>query len=482
MKSTILYSFVLTIILAGLLSCKKGFLDVASNTQRLYLENYVKDLSTMEEYLNGVQLQFNIVYTSGNNNNGVYADITGDDLKPIDENQQGLALYKWMQRQSIPGVYEGIINMDGAWKGNYRVIRAANFIIENVDRYRSENNVKADYIKGQALFFRACTYFRLVNIFAQPYSYTADASHPGVPYITSSDPSISYQRQTVREVYEAIFSDLTSAARLMKTTIVNDTRYVGEDAAKALLARVFLFKADYQKANELAKEICLKYPLLSIAKGYPNSLYNNGVVGQTEVVFQATPTALPDDTYLLGIYLKEDSPFFKYFATADIVDLLQESSSDVRNAWVKQRGGDWLVSKFPPGAAGLISRKEGDYYEPIVRSSEMFLTVAEASAKTGDENTSRTYLNLVRKRADPSATDIDATGEMLLTAIYKERRKEHCFENFRLFDLKRLGMPVNRVDILPGSPTTLPYPSDKAVAPIPRLEIDLMGLSQNKGY
>lgn len=63
-----------------------------------------------------------------------------------------------------------------------------------------------------------------------------------------------------------------------------------------------------------------------------------------------------------------------------------------------------------------------------------------------------------------------------------EWRKEFCFEGFRMWDLQRWKLGVNRTDVFSGSPAVLPYPSDKAIAPIPRQDVNLGGIPQNPSY
>lgn len=474
----------LLISIHSFVSCKKSFLDVAGVTSPLYRENYVKDLNTMEEYLNGIYIEFNINWagpTASTHNKG-YPEYVADNLKPVNANNTNvMAAYKWMQNPyggTAPDYASANMSID--WQGQYRVIRAACFVIEDIDKYRRENPIKADYIKAQALFFRAIMHFKLVNIFAQPYSFTADASHPGVPYITTSNLSAPYSRQSVKEVYDAIITELNDAISLMNNTATPDVRYVGIDAVKGLLARVYLFKGDYSGALSLAKELCDRHPLMSITNGYPNAMFQHNS-GNSEVLFQSTPAgSYPTTTYFLGRYLK--GPLLGYYATDDIAGILKESVTDARSTWVTISGSNWLVTKFPSGVAGIPGTPEGDYYDPVIRSSEMFLIVAEAAFKTGDEQTARQYLNAIRKRADPSASDITLSGSELISVIYKERRKELCFENFRLYDLQRLGMSIQRLDALPGLPTTLVYPNNKAIAPIPQKDVEIAGLKQNEGY
>jgi hypothetical protein len=70
----------------------------------------------------------------------------------------------------------------------------------------------------------------------------------------------------------------------------------------------------------------------------------------------------------------------------------------------------------------------------------------------------------------------------LLDLIYKERRKELAFESLRMYDLQRWKKGVNRIDVMAGSPANLPYPSNKAIAPIPLSDVKLAGLTQNQDY
>lgn len=473
------YKLLMLAGIAFLSSCKKSFLDQTGETTVLYRENYIKNLSGMNEYLSGIYLEFNKNWAHCNPRNYTgYPELMADNLKPTTNLVDMVAKYKWGQQ---PGTDNDQVaaNMTSDWEGNYRVIRTSSFLIEDIDKYGSENPAKADYMEGQALVFRALMHFKLANVFAQPYNFTPDASHPGIPYITTSDVSQTYTRQTVKEVYDKIISDLIHAIDLMKNNPTSDIRYLNQDAAKAILSRVYLYKGDYINSLSLAKELCIRHPLMTIFQGFPDGLFYNKPSTDTEVLFQTSPADFPaPDTRFIGTYIRG----MFYYATNDIASLLTESGSDVRSNWVAKIGDHWIVSKFPIGVAGLIVNKNGDYYEPVVRSSELFLNAAEASAKTGDEANARLYLNQLRKRSDPNAIDINLSGADLLNAIYKERRKELCFENFRLFDLLRWKMGVHRTDVYDNAPTTLPYGSDHAISPIPKREIEIMGLTPNPGY
>lgn len=462
------------LIILCLISCKKSFLEVTDNSN-LNRQSYVKNLKTMEEFQRGIYMNLSGSY-GGRYSVVIYPELMADNLKPPIPTRPLTLHYNWSQVAGNANDFT--INMNQAWTDLYGIIRSCNFVIEDVDKYADENQEKVEDIKGQAYAIRALMHLTLVNIFAQTYVFTASGSHAGIPYIATSDISEPYSRLTVAEVYNRMISDLDNAISLMPAS-VKDIRLINSIAAKALLTRIYLYKGDYFNAKKFGLEIINQVPLMSIGSGYPLDLFKNKQPAQTEILFQLIPV---DNNYIytgpLGTIF--DIDYFRI--TNDLVNVLTENSNDFRSKWVTNVSGSWRIKKFPLNSAGIHSDPAADYYVPILRSSEIFLTVAEACAMTNDEINARVYLNAIRKRADPTAPDITASGQDLLDLIYKERRKELCFEGFRMWDLQRLKLGVHRTDVLSGYQTTLPYPSDKAISPIPMPDVKLIGLAQNPSY
>lgn len=488
MKRLIKYILILLVSASGT-ACKKSMLEVVDNST-LNRQSYVKDLTTMEHFMNGNYLMLNnalFEYGIG----AAYPDLVADNLMPLLSGVKSLTLqYSWSQKATdmtdlTPN--EESLSMNGNWRGWYMIIRACNFVIEDIDKYRSENPARADQIKGQALGIRALLHFKLVNIFAQTYSFTTEASHPGIPYITTSDISAPYHRHTVAEVYQYLVEDLKKAAQLLPGSLT-DLKVMNKAAANALLARVYLFKGDFVNARSLAVEVANQFPLMTIAAGYPAGIFKDKSHAQTEALFQLAPInySRTNKSRYLGFFLR--GAYILYNATNDIAVVLKENPNDIRSQWVTETSGRWNVTKFPADAAQdvvpAISESETAYYPSVIRSSEMVLTAAEAAARLNDEASARSYIDAIRKRADPSIAPITATGTALLDSIFKERRKELAFEGLRMFDLQRWRMNVIRNDVHPDytMAKVLPFPNDKAIAPIPIQDIRLAGLTANPGY
>lgn len=455
-------------------SCKKDFLEVVDKTV-LLKQGYVIDLATTGHYLNGIYNMLAQDYVNGGYM--PYPEITADNMKTT-RSDEFVQAYNWrFQSTSLSGKGEPI-NM---WTKYYAIIRSCNYVIEKADTYRSQDETKANSFKGQALAIRAMVHFTLCNMFAQAYNFTADASHPGIPYITSSDIETPVSRQTVKEVYSLMIQDLTTALALLPDTVSFTRELLNHQAAKALLARIYLFKEDYTAAKNICRQVLTSAPILT-ASDYPAKQYT---AADNEALFRMPPGANASANYygvFIGYYSSLAGGELIYTATNDIAKILRENVADKRANWVKDTLGTWQIRKFPKKVTSTFPLADGDYYQSVIRSSEICLTAAEAYAKLNMEDSARHYTDAIRQRANPSLANLTATGPALLDTIYKERRKEMCFDGLRMWDLKRWKMGVQRMDSNNPNALSLPYPSNKSVAAIPRTDVELNNLQQNPGY
>ncbi|MBO4633861.1 MAG: RagB/SusD family nutrient uptake outer membrane protein [Bacteroidales bacterium] len=132
-------------------------------------------------------------------------------------------------------------NIYYTWWMAYKIIYAANSNIDAI--VPAEAGDQLSHMLGENYFFRAIAHFHLVTLFAQLYTNPGAPSTPGVIIHRGMD---SYSgtpvRATVADVYDGIVEDLKSAIDLMKDgKSRGDHSYVSVEAAKALLARVYLY-------------------------------------------------------------------------------------------------------------------------------------------------------------------------------------------------------------------------------------------------
>ncbi|SIO41742.1 RagB/SusD family nutrient uptake outer membrane protein [Chitinophaga niabensis] len=470
------YKNILLIVLSTLLfSCGKDFLNFPTN-ETIIRDDYVKDLSTLNEFLNGVYL------TSAREFGGtsvLYPEIVADNIKPaagVSAEQAPFGLhYTWSQYADEP--FGATKNLNSDSYALYSIVAGCNFVIEKVAKYRQENEDNANLIEGQALALRAMAYSYLLNYFSQAYSFTGDASHVGVAINNSIDfRALPTRRNTVAEVFDFMINDLKRSVLLLPPAS-GSTYMINRNAAKGLLARVLLAKGDYGQARQYAKEVLQLKPIMT--QNYPAALFTPQ---ETEALFQLSQS--DKSLIIFSSYYLRGSIFLQ--ATSDIASLYFESPTDVRRAWVTKSATGWTVTKYPQGVVPVPSTAYASigYTPTLLRSSEMCLILAESYAKMGDNyvDSARFFLDAIRKRADLNAKVSNASGAALLDSIYKERRKELSFEGFRMFDLMRWKQGVNRTDVTNPQYKQLPYPSDKAIAPIPLRDVQLAKLLQNSGY
>lgn len=469
----ILFLVLLTITISNSF-CGKEFLNPPV-PGKIIRQLYVKDLSTTQEFLGGL---YNNITPILAGSSMLYPEIVSDNIKPVTGGNMFVSHYQWLQEAGEEGTNDQ--NLNQLYTDTYNVIYGCNFTIDCANKYREENEEKADDIKGQALSIRALMYHLLVNLFAQPYIFTANASHPGVAINTSFDwKTLPAKRSTVSEVYDYMITDLKEAIELLPNSQGN-TFFINRNGAKCLMARILLFKGDYQNASAYARQVSDEIPIMTAS--YPKNLFT---LKETEAIFQIDQN-LVTPTVLASYFLKTEP--VQFYATADIAGMLQESSTDKRSSWITQSTNgsniDWIITKYPQGVISGIPEPAISYYHTVFRSSEMYLTCAEAYAKMGSqfEDSARFFLNKIRMRADPMAVEVTVSGQPLQDSIYKERRKEFSFEGLRMFDLSRWKLGVSRIDVPDPSYSKLPFGSNFAIAPIPQQDVNLVGYTQNIGY
>src|ERR1700744_368135 len=132
------------------------------------------------------------------------------------------------------------------WTSCYSYIYQANACIDGVTASKTLSPSLQARVIGEAKFFRAFFHRNLTNVFG------------GVPLVETSDYNVTAKlgRTSVPAVYEAIIADLVSADSLLKTIQLPNVSYrVNHFAVEALLARVYLYNGEWQKAQVYADQV-----------------------------------------------------------------------------------------------------------------------------------------------------------------------------------------------------------------------------------
>lgn len=468
--------FVVLFISTGLLlhGCSDSFLDLEPQTS-LSTDMAIGNISDARVALTGIYDGMQSTASYYARDFVVIPDVSSDDVK-ISPLNSGRFLTHF-NYSMIPS--DGFLT--GFWNRAWNTIDRANNIINKIDNIEDGTQADRDQILGEALTLRALAHFDLARIFAQPYSW--DANAPAIPYMAESaigNPS----RATNQEVYGNVVNDLTTAIPLM--TQSRTAAYVSNNVAKALLARVYLYMENFDQAAQRAIEVINSgaYTLVS----NENYIASWSQEFTSESIFSLVMLNIDySATDALG-YIYVERGYGDLLPTDDIISLLlnaggTEPGDDARHdAFLIYEAGkdDWYINKFPGrgGQTGLDNT-------PILRLSEMYLIAAEALVRRAnpDEAQARNYLNAIVQRGNPNAAEITLSGAALRERIYLEKRIEFAFEGHRSFDIKR-----RKEDLIRGADCTadqcfIPHGDNKLVYPIPQREMDANpNMVQNPGY
>lgn len=142
------------------------------------------------------------------------------------------------------------------WQACYSAIANANEALEAIEAMGNPASLNPQ--RGEALAARAYAHFLLVNMFCQHYAKQYAATDLGIPYITKPETElvVTYERKSVKDVYEAIRRDLEEALPLIDDTSYGTTTsfHMNVATANAFAARVALYMEEWEDAVRYANK------------------------------------------------------------------------------------------------------------------------------------------------------------------------------------------------------------------------------------
>lgn len=414
------------------------------------------------------------------------------------------------------------------WTRMYQIIGRCNEIIAAGEDM--EQTPQLEQTLAEAKAFRAQSYFLLFRTYDRIWLNTEPVTWENV------NDERDYRPATANEVYDLLYEDLGYAIEHLDWQSSMPGRF-NQAAARAILAKVALWKKDWKTALDQAEAIdeCGFYQLLDSPKevfegadlnhsealmvqqwsenpggnldtkspkGHQFStlfisMYRRPLGGKVEESCTAENwgytygRCLPNP-YLLSLYDKaKDKRYNDYF----IHRYKNTSNENVQYGKTVVKPGDY----FPETKDGAVDQdilpgctKHGDVttrelhasrgYKDIIlyRLADVYIMGAEAALRLNDQTKAKYFYNKTWQRAGNAAF----TGTLTLQHIIDEEAREMCFENDRWYFLKRLGILIDQVRKYAGNEgwqaslagrTNLPANPHFVRWPIPEEEIINMG-------
>lgn len=461
---------IVIVVVAGLItltSCD-GYLST-SPSDSLVSSDAITDLDDVETALNGAYYSLKSSQYYGCDY-VARAEVGGEDIQTAGTGKRTEYFYRYLYRQNSSPL--------SMWEYPYKIINRTNVLLESIATGHLPAGEELNNAKGEALAIRALCHFDLLRTYAKPY-FVDNGATPGVVLVKNVlDAAALPGRSTVAEGYQMVIDDLEEALENIGTG-VKDGRF-NSWAVKGLLARVNLYKGDYDKAYTYAVDVIRNSPYSLLAtENYQaawSARYSSESVFDLEISEQEAA-----NRELMG-YVTAADGYSSVIMTKEFENLLNENPDDIRLQLIAASAeeGRFYINKYP-GIGGNTPVNN----IRVLRLSDLYLIAAEAALKklSADQSAADIYLNAIIKRAIPTSSDVVATEALVL----KERRKELVMEGHRLYDIMRLGIKVTReggYHFLNSTDLISPgYEDYRTVMPIPQEEMDVnKNIDQNEGY
>ncbi len=409
-----------------------------------------------------------LAFTNSNNNRlWVFGDVASDDAEKGGDpgDQADVDLIDQFNITPING------NLEAMWGLLYEGITRCNIVLKKVPEISMDAALKSR-ILGEAQFLRAYYYFTLVNIFGD------------VPVILEplNADQLQITQSSKQQIFETVIeTDLLAAAGSLPASYTGaDVGRATSGAAKALLAKAYLFQNKWNNAASKAEEVINAgiYDLMPVYSQNFNANFKNNKESVFEV--QHLTAQDPQTGNSLNQYFapRIDGGYFFNAPTQRFVDEFEKTSPgvyDPRLDYTVGRdsmpwyNGEIFSKDWSP--TGYLTRKHQQPFSEIskalkgdasinyvaIRFADVLLWHAEALNESGRTLEALVPLNRVRKRARESylfdnsllgfgtvpaglLPDVTSTNQAdVRRAIQHERRVELGFEFHRYFDLIRWG-------------------------------------------
>ena len=459
MKKHILLLICFTVVLT---SCDQ-WLDVKPSTQ-LDREELLSTEKGYAEAVKGVYTQMSDGSLYGRNLNWGGVDVLGGLYQtsfadPFNDLRQ----YAYVKGENyVSNVAVALV--ENFWSKLYNAIAGINSILGKIDASEeifSEDNYSV--IKGESIGLRAFLHFELLRLYGDVYEkcrdeqvlpFVIDLTTAVTPELTGEQ-AITFIITQLEEAVELLENDpmrlgTTPSIVLASAPSVNTSNNIyawhnrrvhfNYYAAKATLARAYLWKGEKRKALEAALEIIAeqedRFPwvrssnLTSIGS---ETSEDQDRTFATEHIFALNITNM--DELIAGYHNNMESSGSSNIFVQTNIFTLDEQGTDPRYRYLHlmyNAGLPFLTKFYQPARVHSYFK----YRMPLIRISEMYYIAAECTPNWQD---GLKYLETVRGQRGMGSLPLNNVNstETLQNEIYKEYRKEFMGEGQLWFYFKR---------------------------------------------
>lgn len=386
------------------------------------------------------------------------------------------------------------------WVMYYNAILEANLILNHVENVPAADDAQNDFLKAQALTFRAYCFFQLSQLYCKRWKDSKGGSSRGI-ILRTKDLGVAgnYNKQTLDvtfmgmfgdkadhpastllETYEQIYQDLDEAIDIFSNCGVerdaDKTYQPNLDVANAIYAHAAISREDWATAAEHAIAARENHPIMS------NEEYKAGFSEANDEWIWSTRGDMEEDNlhfYSYFAYVASNAKAsqvksYPLLISKELIEQIPETdirrslyliplpgetyntTSGKANNALQVRAKTDFAYGFTANYNNTIFaymqfkyRLTDDSKQPgigqlcLFRAADMYYIEAEAKYQMGDEARARQILEQLTCPRDP-AYSCTKTGAALLDEIKLYRRFDCWGEGFDWFDCKRWGGDYER--------------------------------------
>lgn len=478
MKTIFKSLFVIGAAVAVLASCSKDYLNTLPESS-VSPDTIFESTTNAPLAINGLSKMMSCQYlgTQGMNGEGTvkvwYGNCMGNDF-------QRCYLTGWHSLWNFTSMMPRNTSIYNyyLWFYYYKIIGNANQIIVNIDKAEGPDAEK-EFIKAQALVFRAYSFLMLSQFYANRWCDSGNGASSGI-VLRLDDSEGDMPLSTLAETYTQIYKDLDDAIKLFKSSGQSRSQFYETDidVAYAVYARAALTREDWANAATYAALARKNYPLMS-SSDYMEGGFSTPNKEWIWGVFEAQEQTLY--YYSMYAYLASNASTsmqrtYPCAISRELYDQIPQGD-ERRKLWLEPTEAERKeLNAYGRSTGTLYKRAFKEYgsklqsaslvyqymhfkflatFMPgggsfcLFRSAEMYLIEAEADCHLNKPSDAQKLLVELNKTHNPGYS-CSLTGDDLLEEVKLYRRIDLWGEGFDWFDCKRWKKTIVRKSIANG--------------------------------